>query len=166
MKKYGVVMFVGFLLSVSVLVFAGESIDMGMGGPHSLGTLHRDPPGGPQPMAGPPPMMSPHPMDGPPLCDKLNLSTEQMDKMWQLEEKLRSDTGTMRYEVFKREMELKKLYTDPKVEDAIILAKQKELSAVREKVDMKMMEFMLAQKKILTAEQLKKAHFPMGMPMR
>jgi Spy/CpxP family protein refolding chaperone len=163
MKTMYVVICAAFLvLAVSVLASPGEPMD----GPYCPGAFQRETPGRPQPMEAPPPMMGPHPMAGPQQFARLNLSKEQMDKMWQLEEKLHSDTGTIRYEVFQRETELKKLFMDPKAEDAAILIKQKELNAAKEKVDVKMMEFMLAQKKILTAEQLKKIDFPMGMGMK
>ncbi len=163
MKTMYVVICVGFfVLAVSVLASPGEP----MNGPYGPGAFHREAPGRSQPMKAPPPMMGPHPMAGPQQFARLNLSKEQMDKMWQLEEKLHSDTGTIRHEVFHREMELKVLFMDPKVEDTVILAKQKELNAAKEKVDVKMMEFMPARRKLLTAEQLKKIDFPIGMGMR
>jgi len=85
----------------------------------------------------------------------LNLSKEQMDKIWQLKEKQRNETSALRYELFQKKNELRSLYTNPAAEDAAILAKQKEVNALRTKLQDKMVQFKLDQRKILTPEQLK-----------
>jgi Spy/CpxP family protein refolding chaperone len=90
------------------------------------------------------------------LAANLNLSKEQMDKMWQMREKFRNDTQKLRYELFQKRLEMKTIFSDPKADDATIVAKQKELSALRQNMTDKMVEFRLAQRKILTPEQLKK----------
>ncbi len=61
----------------------------------------------------------------------------------------------MRYELFQKKNELRSLYTNPAAEDAAILAKQKEVNALRTKLQDKMVQFKLDQRKILTPEQLK-----------
>ncbi|RPJ56358.1 MAG: periplasmic heavy metal sensor [Dehalococcoidia bacterium] len=86
----------------------------------------------------------------------LNLTQEQQDKMWQAREKFRNDTSATRYEMFKKRAELKNLYADPNATDAAILAKQKEANALRQTMQDKMVQFKLAQRKILTPEQIKK----------
>lgn len=85
----------------------------------------------------------------------LNLSKEQTDKMWQLKERQRNETSAMRYELFQKKNELRSLYTNPGADDAAILAKQKEVNALRTKLQDKMVQFKLDQRKILTPEQLK-----------
>lgn len=85
----------------------------------------------------------------------LNLSKEQTDKMWQLKEKQRNETSAMRYELFQKKNELRSLYTSPSADDATILAKQKEVNALRTKLQDKMAQFKLDERKILTPEQLK-----------
>ncbi len=87
---------------------------------------------------------------------KLNLSNEQMEKMWQMKEKFRNDTQKVRYELFQKRLEMRALFSDPKSDDAAILAKQKEMNALRQNMADKMVEFRLAQRKVLTHEQLKK----------
>jgi Spy/CpxP family protein refolding chaperone len=68
----------------------------------------------------------------------LNLSKNQLDKMWELGEKHRTDTQATRREMFQKNMELRTMYTDPKADDAAILAKQKEVNALRQKLQDKM----------------------------
>ena len=86
----------------------------------------------------------------------LNLTQEQQDKMWQAREKFRNDTSAARYEMFKKRAELKNLYADPNTSDAVILAKQKEMNVLKQTMQDKMVQFKLAQRKILTPEQIKK----------
>lgn len=87
---------------------------------------------------------------------KLDLSKEQMEKMWQLKEKFHNDTQAVRYELFQKRMELRTLFGDPKATDAAIIAKQKELDTARQKMQDKMVQFKLDQRKILTPEQITK----------
>lgn len=101
----------------------------------------------------------------------LNLTQEQQDKMWQIHEKFRNDTSAARYEMFKKRAELKNLYADTNASDAAILAKQKEMNALKQTMQDKMVQLKLAQRKILTPEQIKKiaesghgpGHGKMGM---
>lgn len=86
----------------------------------------------------------------------LNLTQQQQDKMWQAKEKFRNETSATRYEIFKKRAELKNLYADPSANDAAILAKQKELNALQQTLQDKAVQYKLAQRKILTPEQIKK----------
>ena len=85
----------------------------------------------------------------------LNLTQEQQDKMWQAKEKFRNDTSATRYQMFKKRAELRNLYADPNANDTAILAKQAELNALRQSIQEKAVQFKLAQRKILTPEQIK-----------
>lgn len=88
----------------------------------------------------------------------LNLSKEQTDKIWQLKEKQRNETSAIRYELFQKKNELRSLYANPGADDAAILAKQKEVNALRTKLQDKMVQFRLDERKILTPEQLKQVN--------
>jgi Spy/CpxP family protein refolding chaperone len=90
------------------------------------------------------------------MAANLNLSKEQTEKMWQTKEKFRNDTQKMRYELFQKRIELKSLYADPKADEATLLAKQKELNALRQGMQDKMIQMRLEQRKLLTPEQIKK----------
>ncbi len=134
MKKMYAGMLVVLFIALTTTVFAFGP-GMGAGGPCGPGISR----GGP----------------GYGLVANLNLSKEQMDKMWQLKERKRNETSAMRYELFQKKNELRSLYTNPSADDAAILAKQKEVNALRTKLQDKMVQFRLDERKILTPEQLK-----------
>jgi Spy/CpxP family protein refolding chaperone len=73
-----------------------------------------------------------------------------------MREKHRNDTQSLRYEMFQKRFELRKLYADPKVDEALLLAKQKELNAVQQKLDDKRAQLRLDERKVLTPDQVKK----------
>lgn len=85
----------------------------------------------------------------------LNLSKDQADKMWQLKEKFRTDTRDSRYQMFQARRDLRDLYADPKTDQNALLAKQKEVNALQQKMQDKMAEMKVAARSILTPEQLK-----------
>jgi Spy/CpxP family protein refolding chaperone len=99
----------------------------------------------------------------------LNLSKEQIDKMQELRGRNYAETRDLRYELSQKQLDMRKLFTDPKAEDATILAKQKELSSLRQKLMDKMAQIPIEMRKVLTPEQLQKldqllaGHFGMGM---
>lgn len=86
----------------------------------------------------------------------LNLSKEQMDKMWQIKDKYRNDMRQTRYQLYQKRLEARKIFTDPKADDGTILAKQKEISALQQKMQEKMVQMKLEERKVLTPEQLQK----------
>jgi len=86
----------------------------------------------------------------------VDLSKEQMDKMWQIREKFNTETSSLRYELFQKRNELRTLYSDPKASDAAILAKEKEVDTLRQKMHDKMVRFKLDQRKVYTPEQLQR----------
>lgn len=94
------------------------------------------------------------PGDGPGAFGRLDLSKEQFDKMWQLKDKFRNETKDIRYEMQKKRAEMRDLYADSKVDDATIRARYGEMNALRQKLQDKKVEFRLAQRSILTPDQL------------
>jgi Spy/CpxP family protein refolding chaperone len=87
---------------------------------------------------------------------RLDLSTEQLTAMKQIREKFRIDTEALRNDLIKKQVELRTIYADPKAGDAAILAKQKEVDASKQKMQDKMVQLRLEQRKIFTPEQLTK----------
>lgn len=87
---------------------------------------------------------------------KLDLSSEQLAAMKQIREKFRIDTEALRNDLIKKQVELRTIYADPKAGDAAILAKQKEVDALKQKMQDKMVQLRLEQRKIFTPEQLTK----------
>lgn len=86
----------------------------------------------------------------------LDLTKEQADQLWQMREKHHADTQALRYETFQKQLELRKLYGDPKANDATILGKERELTALQQKLHEKRVQLRLDERKILTADQIKK----------
>lgn len=95
-------------------------------------------------------------MMGPGGYAYLNLSQDQMDKMWQLKNKYYNDTQATRYQMFQKQVELRKLYADPKAEAGVIAAKEKEVSSLRQQLYDKMVQMRLEQRNFLTPEQIQK----------
>lgn len=86
----------------------------------------------------------------------LNLTSEQTEKMWHLKDRFYAETSGIRYQMLQKRIELHDLYGDPKANDATIMAKQKELNALRTKYSEKKAEFMIGLRHILTPEQIEK----------
>ena len=98
----------------------------------------------------------------------LNLSDDQLTKMKELRNNFRNDTRDLRYNLSIKRIEMRKLYTDPKTGDATLLAKQKEISKLRQQLSDKKAVMKVEWRKILTPEQIAKLesiphkHHPMG----
>jgi Spy/CpxP family protein refolding chaperone len=94
----------------------------------------------------------------------LNLSEEQVKKMSGLRDLIYSETRDLRYDLAQKRLEMRKLVTEPKTDEATLLAKQKEISALREKLLDKMAQIPLEMRKILNPEQIQKlGMMPMGL---
>ena len=90
------------------------------------------------------------------IASYLELTPEQTGKMRDLRSRYRNETHDLRYDLAVKRLEMKKLFTDPKVDDATLLAKQKEVSSLRQKLMDKRAQMMIESRKILTAEQIQK----------
>ncbi len=86
----------------------------------------------------------------------LNLSDEQMAKMKELKNSFRNDTRDLRYSLEIKRIEMRKLFTDPKTDDATLLAKQKEINDIRQQFMEKKAQMKIDWRKILTPEQIAK----------
>ncbi len=86
----------------------------------------------------------------------LGLTDEQLAKMKELRINFRNDTRDLRYNIAIKRIEMRKLFTDPKTNDATLIAKQKELSNLRLQLSDKKAEMKLKWRKILTPEQIAK----------
>jgi Spy/CpxP family protein refolding chaperone len=88
------------------------------------------------------------------IAKHLGLSREQQDKLNELTGRYFKETRDMRYDLAEKRLAMWKLFTDPKTSDAALLAKQKEISALRQKLFDKMAQMMIEGRKILTPDQL------------
>ena len=62
----------------------------------------------------------------------------------------------MRYDLAAKRLAMRKLFTDPKTDDATLLAKQKEISELRQQLRDKKAQMKIEWRKILTPEQIAK----------
>ncbi len=88
--------------------------------------------------------------------DYLGLSKEQLDKMRALRDRFYNETRDLRYDMAQKRLEMRKVFMDAKTDDATLLAKQKEISGLQQKLQDKMAQMMIEGRKILTPEQLQK----------
>ena len=86
----------------------------------------------------------------------LNLSDKQLAKMKELRNSFRNDTRDLRYDLAIKRIEMRKLFTDPLTDDATLVAKQKEISNLRQQLSDKKAEMKIKWRKILTPEQIAK----------
>ena len=90
------------------------------------------------------------------LAKYLNLSPEQKEKMKESRSRYHSDTRDLRYDLAAKRLEMRKLFTDPKTDDATLLAKQKETSELRQQLRDKKAQKKIEWRRILTPEQIAK----------
>jgi len=74
--------------------------------------------------------------------------------MKELRTRFKADTHDLRYDIRIRKLEVRKLFTDPKTDDATLLAKEKELNARKAQFMDKKAEMKVEWRKILTPEQI------------
>jgi Spy/CpxP family protein refolding chaperone len=86
----------------------------------------------------------------------LNLSQGQKDALKALRKQQWEEVKPLRDQMYQKGQEMKDLYTNPAVDDATIIAKQKELNPLRQQMQDKVVQFKLEQRKIFTPEQLTK----------
>ena len=131
MKKFYLVLLALLLVRLTTVVFAAPP-DPGQAGPHGFQKHHRFHKFGP--------------------C--LNLTQEQRDKMKEIRTRFQADTHDLKYDIRIRKLEVRKLFTDPKTDDATLLAKEKELNARKAQFMDKKAEMKVEWRKILTPEQI------------
>jgi zinc resistance-associated protein len=85
--------------------------------------------------------------------NQLNLTPEQKTKFGELQEKHWKETVSLRNEMQTKRLELQTLWTAPTPDKNKILAKQKELNELRDKMQAKATDFRLDIRKSLTPEQ-------------
>jgi Spy/CpxP family protein refolding chaperone len=165
MRKWHVVIMVTLFLALTTTVF-GQGSGFGGGSPPSMGPGFAGPPGpgfrGPGGFGG-----SGVPGDMPGSFgsgfrggsgpgQRLGLSEEQLNKMREMRDRYYQETRDLRYEISQKQLEMRKLFTDPKVDDVTLVAKQKELSSLRQKLMDKRAQMMIEGRRILTPEQMQK----------
>jgi Spy/CpxP family protein refolding chaperone len=85
----------------------------------------------------------------------LNLTKEQREKMREVRQHFQADVHDLKYDIRIRKLEARKLFTDPKTDDATLLAKEKELNGLKLKFMDRKAEMKVEWRKILTPEQIR-----------
>ncbi len=139
------------------------------GNPSAAGIMSGTPaPSGPQPRA----QVSPMPPQGgmPPLAmgipyatpdsggigAYLGLTHAQFDKLRDLRTRFYRESRDLRYDYFQKQLEMRKLFADPKVAESRLMEKEKELSPIRQKLMDKVAQTIIEGRKVLTPEQMEK----------
>ena len=78
-----------------------------------------------------------------------NLTPEQAGKLFDLRQKFLDDTASLRKEMWVKRVELRALWRADNPDEKLIIAKLKEINAVRDKLQPKFVAFRLEVKKIL-----------------
>jgi Spy/CpxP family protein refolding chaperone len=149
-RKLGFFLAVSLVLTSSLFGFGPEFEvdDVFFPGPGISGPCDVDDgPGGPGYLPG---RLAPWPNHFP------RLSPEQRDKMREMKERQILETRDTRYELLHKTLEMRKLFTDPKTSEAALMAKQKEVGALRQKLMDKTAQMIIEGRKILTPEQIRK----------
>ena len=86
----------------------------------------------------------------------LNLSRDQIAKMRDIHDRYYMETRDLRYDLMEQRLRMRRLFLDPKADSAALLAKQKELSTVRQRLMDAMARLMVDWRAVLTPEQIRK----------
>ncbi len=78
----------------------------------------------------------------------MNLTPEQGGKLFDLKEKFRTDTASLRKDLMVKHLEMRALWKAENPDQNAILAKQKELNALKDQMSLKRVTFRLEAKKI------------------
>ena len=86
----------------------------------------------------------------------LNLSDDQKAKIKDIHTRFYAETRGLRYDLMEKRIELRRLFLDPKTDAAAVMAKEREVSALRQKLGDAMARMMVGWRGVLTPEQLQK----------
>jgi len=88
--------------------------------------------------------------------DKLNLTPEQKAKFRELRRKFVTENAQLIGALVAKRLEFNSLWTDPKADSQVILAKERELRALKNRMKDKIIQYKLEARSSLTPEQIEK----------
>lgn len=88
--------------------------------------------------------------------DKLNLTPEQKAKFQELRRKFIAENAQLIGAIVAKRLELRSLWTDPKADSQAILAKERELRELKNRMKDKIIQYKLEARSSLTPEQIEK----------
>jgi periplasmic protein CpxP/Spy len=83
-----------------------------------------------------------------------NLTSEQQTKMQEVRQKHYNEVAPLRDKMFSLRQELRTLWSDPKADSKAIEGKTKEMNALRDQMQDKMVQFRLDARNLLTPDQI------------
>ncbi len=90
----------------------------------------------------------------PEIAVRLNLSKKQIDKIADLDNQLYRETRDLKYRHALALIEMRRLFTDPQATEAALVDKQKEISAIGEKLQEKMAAAIIRVRNVLSPGQI------------
>ena len=87
---------------------------------------------------------------------KLNLTPEQKAKFQELRRKFIAENAQLIGDRIAKRLELRSLWSDPKADSQVILAKEREVRDLQNRLKDKMVQYRLEARKSLTPEQIEK----------
>lgn len=95
--------------------------------------------------------------------NRLNLTKEQKEKARELELRFHAETRDLRYGLEQKRLEMRKLFTDPKTGEADLVAKEREIGELQQKMFEKRVQMKIEWRRMLTAEQIRELdRMPVG----
>jgi periplasmic protein CpxP/Spy len=87
-------------------------------------------------------------------CGAANLTSEQQAKMQELRQQHHNEIAPLRDNVVRLRQDLRALWSNPTLDSAAIQEKTKEMNALRDQMQDKMVEFRLQARNLLTPDQI------------
>jgi Spy/CpxP family protein refolding chaperone len=94
---------------------------------------------------------------------RLNLTPEQKAKFQELRRKFIGENAQLIGDLVAKRLELRSLWTDPKADSQAILAKERELKDLQNRMEDKIVQYRLEARNSLTPEQIEKLGMMRGM---
>lgn len=94
--------------------------------------------------------------DGIGLFKNLKLTTEQIEQLKVIADRTFVETKDLRYQLSLKHLEMQKLFSDPKTDEATLRSRQKELNMIRQKMMDIMDQKIIEARKILKPDQIQR----------
>ncbi len=111
---------------------------------------------------GVPPILAVYP--GSPLARYLRLSSEQLDGIGALRNRLYRDTRDLRYDLAKKILDMRRLFADPHADNAVLFSVHKEILSLREKLADGAARTAIEARRLLKGEQVEALDHLPGRP--
>ena len=90
------------------------------------------------------------------LPEDLQLTDKQIERIESIERRYREDIRSLRHELLNKRYSLQRVLSDPTAKSSEIKAKQKEIFALENQIQEKILDYQLEMREILTPEQFRR----------